>query len=204
VFEEFDDFLRSIGIYAEKHISNSAGIIEFSDGHYDFVRAGIMIYGLYPSKDVDQSFGLRPALSWYATVSHVKTVPQGVGVSYGHTFVTRRETRIATVPIGYADGYPRDLSNKGRVLVGGVFAPIVGRVCMDQFMIDVTDISSADVGSEVVLVGTQGGKALTVEELADAAHSFNYEFVCGAGLRVPKLYYRGEKYIGRTDYLEKI
>ncbi|MDR3292812.1 MAG: alanine racemase [Clostridiales bacterium] len=204
VFEEFDEFLKSIGIYAEKHISNSAGIIEFSDGHYDFVRAGIMTYGLYPSKEVDQNFGLRPALSWYATVSHIKTLPQGVGVSYGHTFVTERETRIATVPIGYADGYPRALSNKGRVLVGGAFAPIVGRVCMDQFMIDVTDIPSADVGSEVVLVGTQGGKTLTVEELADAAHSFNYEFVCGVGLRVPKLYYKGDKYVGRADYLEKI
>ena len=204
-FSRFISFMDDNGLSGiTKHISNSAGIIEFDGGHFDMARSGIMTYGLYPSNEVDKSFGLKPAMSWYASVSHVKTLPEGRGVSYGHTFVTKRPTKIATVPIGYADGYPRALSNRGRVLINGVFAPIVGRVCMDQFMVDVTDADNVEIGSEVVLVGEQGGNLLTVEELADAAYSFNYEFVCGIGLRVPRIYYRNGKFLKRVNYLEKI
>ncbi|MDR2090930.1 MAG: alanine racemase [Clostridiales bacterium] len=317
-FDGFDKFLKSHGIEPRfKHISNSAGIIEFDGIHYDVARAGIMIYGLYPSKEVAQDFGLIPAMSWYARISHIKTLPAGRGVSYGAAYVTKKPTRIATIPVGYADGYPRALSGKGRVIINGRFAPIAGRVCMDQFMVDVTDVPNVDVGTPAVLVGradaeffnagisnaesatsaalskdsnadflagisnsegatptalsersdanflagisnaesktavesgnlsdekqcargnentysesanpltTSNSKAafasehisnekkcvpeneiaISVEELADAASSFNYEFVCGIGMRVPKYYYKNGKFLKRINYIESI
>ncbi|MDR3262745.1 MAG: alanine racemase [Clostridiales bacterium] len=203
-FLKIAEYLKANSVNVDaKHISNSAGIIEF-DEHYDFVRCGIMTYGLYPSKETNQDFGLKPAMSWYASVSHVKTLPSGYGVSYGRTYITSGDTRIATIPIGYADGYPRALSGKGKVIINGKFAPITGRVCMDQFMVDVTGIDGVEIGTQVIIVGTDGGKTITVEELADAAYSFNYEFVCGIGLRVPKIYYKNGKLYKRTDYLEQI
>ncbi|MDR2046777.1 MAG: alanine racemase [Clostridiales bacterium] len=203
-FLSMESFLRANGAETGlKHIGNSAGIIEF-DEHYDIVRPGIMLYGLYPSKEVRQDFGLIPAMSWYARISHVKSLPEGCGISYGSTYVTKKTTKIATVPVGYADGYPRALSNIGRVIVNGRFAPVVGRVCMDQFMVDVTDIPNVAAGTEAVLVGSSGGAAVTVEELADAACSFNYEFVCGIGLRVPRYYYKDGGFYKRVDYLEII
>ncbi|MDR3185428.1 MAG: alanine racemase [Christensenellaceae bacterium] len=191
VFNSFLTFFKSnnldVGI---RHISNSAGIIEFDDQHFDMVRAGIMIYGLYPSKEVSKSFILKPVLSWIARISHIKTLRSGHGVSYGATHITTKETRIATIPIGYADGYPRALSSKGKVLINGKFAPILGRVCMDQFMVDVTEIDNVDIGTSVTLIGVDGDNSISVEDLADAAYSFNYEFVCGIAKRVPRKYIR--------------
>ncbi|MDR0751679.1 MAG: alanine racemase [Christensenellaceae bacterium] len=171
-----------------KHISNSAGIIEFDNCHFDMVRAGIMIYGLYPSKEVTRAFVLKPALTWVARISYVKVMGMGCSVSYGATYVTTGETRIATIPIGYADGYPRALSSNSRVLIKGKEAPVLGRICMDQFMVDVTNIDGVCAGDAAVIVGESGSEKITVEELADKAYSFNYEFVCGIGPRVPRVY----------------
>jgi alanine racemase len=184
-----------------KHISNSAGIIEFEGEHFDMVRMGIMTYGLYPSDEVDKNFGLKPALSFVTRISHIKTLPAGRGISYGLTYTTTAETLVATIPVGYADGYPRALSNKGKVLLHGKFAPILGRVCMDQTMIDVSGIPEAKFGDEVILVGEQRGKRITVEELAAPAASFNYEFVCGIGKRVTRLYYKDGKFFKRVSYI---
>lgn len=175
-----------------RHMCNSAGIIEFADGFLNITRSGIMTYGLYPSQEVHKAnLELHPALQLKSRVAFVKTVGKGFPVSYGSTFVTNREkTVIATVPVGYGDGYPRALSNKGRVLLHGQYAPIIGRVCMDQMMIDVTDIPNVHQGDAVTLVGTDGENRISVEEVADAAYSFNYEFCCGIHKRVPRVYIR--------------
>ena len=184
-----------------KHMSNSAGIINF-DKNYDMVRAGIVLYGLYPSHDIDQSLlPVKPAMRWVAKISHVKTLPAGREISYGGTFVTERETVVATVPVGYADGYPRCLSNIGEVLVCGKRAPIIGRICMDQFMIDVTDIPGVGLGSEVTLVGADGDDCLTMEEVSEKAYSFNYELPCRISRRVPRIYYKGGKEVVSLHYL---
>ncbi|MBQ9228188.1 MAG: alanine racemase [Eubacterium sp.] len=194
LFQDFVAMLEARGIFIPiKHINNSAGIINFNEP-FDMCRMGIITYGLYPSEEVDKALlPLCPVLQWKATVSHIKTLPPGREISYGGTFVTERPTVVATVPVGYADGYPRCLSNKGRVIVGGCYAPILGRVCMDQLMIDVTDIPNVTVGSEAVLVGAQGNSFLTMEEVSNAAYSFNYELPCRISPRVPRVYYRGGK-----------
>lgn len=172
-----------------KHICNSAGIMEFDDHRFDMVRSGIITYGLYPSEEVKKErLDLKPAISWYAHVTHVKTAPAGAGVSYGATYVTEKPTRIATIGLGYADGYFRSLSNKGYVLIRGQKAPIIGRICMDQFMVDVSEIADVAVEDVVTLIGRDGDQYISVEEIADLAGSFNYEFVCDIGKRVPRVY----------------
>ncbi|MVX64783.1 alanine racemase [Clostridium chromiireducens] len=172
-----------------KHMCNSAGIVEFDHHRFDMVRAGIIIYGLYPSEEVDKNaVKIKPALSWRTHVINVKYVDEGHGVSYGKTFITRSKTKIATLSVGYADGYPRALSSKGRVLIHGEYAPIIGRICMDQMMIDVTHINDVEIEDEVTLVGKDGDNIISVEELAGMAGSFNYEFVCGIGKRVTRVY----------------
>lgn len=172
-----------------KHICNSAGIMEFDSHRFQMVRSGIITYGLYPSEEVDKSaLDLRPAMSFRSHVIHVHTAEPGVGVSYGATFVTEKPTRIATVSVGYADGYPRALSNKGRVLIHGQFAPVLGRVCMDQIMVDVSEIDGVKVGDVVTLFGRDGDHFIPVEEPADMAASFNYEFVCSLSRRVTRVY----------------
>lgn len=194
--EKFLDFVQKLdarGINIPiKHMCNSAGIIEFSDGFLNMTRSGIMTYGLYPSEEVNKAnLELHPALQLKSHVAFVKTVQKGFTVSYGSTYVTDKEkTVIATVPVGYGDGYPRALSNKGRVLIHGQYAPIVGRVCMDQMMVNVTDIPNVKQGDTVTLVGTDGDKHISVEEVADNAYSFNYEFCCGINKRVPRVYIR--------------
>ena len=186
-----------------KHVSNSAAIMDLRECRMDMVRSGIITYGLYPSEEVDKSaIDLKPALSLISHVIHVKEVGPGEGVSYGSTFVTDRKTRIATIPVGYADGYPRALSSRGRVIIRGQYAPIIGRICMDQFMVDVTDIEGVSVMDRVTLVGTEGDKNISVEEAADLAGSFNYEFVCGIGKRVPRVYFQDGKAKEAVDYLE--
>lgn len=194
LFKDFAAMLAARGVSIPlRHINNSAGIINF-DESFDMCRMGIITYGLYPSEEVDKTrLPLRPILQWKATISHVKTLPAGREISYGGTYVTEKDTVVATVPVGYADGYPRCLSGKGRVIVNGCYAPILGRVCMDQLMIDVTDIPDTAVGDEAVLVGAQGDCQLTMEEVSNAACSFNYELPCRISPRVPRVYYRDGK-----------
>ncbi len=172
-----------------KDCSNSAGILEMPEANLDVVRAGITLYGLAPSGEVDMNrIALKPALSLYSTVVFVKELPEGSPVSYGGTFVTPKKMRVATIPLGYGDGYPRSLSNKGYVLICGKKASILGRICMDQFMVDVTDIPEAKEGSKVTLIGTDGNETITTDELGVLSGRFNYELVCDLGKRIPRVY----------------
>lgn len=174
-----------------KHCSNSAGIAEMPEANMDAVRAGIILYGLWPSDEVmaDKKIQLKSMLSLKSRVVYVKTVPQGQEISYGGTYTTTRDTRVATICIGYGDGYPRSLSNVGHVLIKGQQAPILGRVCMDQFMIDVTDIDSpVCVGDKVTLIGRDGDEVITMEELGALSGRFNYELACDIGKRIPRIY----------------
>ena len=188
-FNGFFQLLKARGIKIPlRHMNNSAGLMNF-ENHYDLVRAGIVLYGLYPSAEVDPSLlKLKPSLSWYGRVSHISLLPAGREISYGGTYVTTAPTLVATVPVGYADGYNRSLSGKFYVLIRGKKAPILGRICMDQMMVDVTDIPDVKVGDKVTLVGKDGDRQISVEEIAEAAGSFNYEFVCGISRRVPRYY----------------
>ena len=186
---------------ALRHLDNSAGIMNFG-AHADMVRAGIILYGLYPSEEVDkQLLAIKPAMSWYSRVSHVKTLPAGREVSYGGTYITTKETVMATVAAGYADGYRRSLSGKFYVLIRGKKAPILGRVCMDQFVVDVTDIPNVQPGDRVTLMGKDGAEAISAETIAAAAGSFNYEQVCDLSRRVERVYIQNGKEIFRTNYL---
>ena len=191
--EKYDNFVmlleqKNIEIPI-KHMCNSAGIMEFDHHRFDMVRSGIITYGLYPSEDVNKNaIRLKPALEWKTHVVNVKTVEAGCGVSYGITYITKNKTKIATLSVGYADGYPRSLSSKGRVLIHGIYAPIIGKVCMDQMMIDVTHIDNVEIQDEVTLVGKDGDYIISIEELANMAGSFNYEFACGIGNRVTRIY----------------
>lgn len=172
-----------------RHVSNSASIISFPEANLDMVRSGITTYGLYPSEDVPKEIlKLQPAMSWKSKISFVKPIEPGTSISYGGTFTAEKPMIVATVPVGYADGMKRDLSGKGRVLIHGQYAQILGRVCMDQFMIDVTDISNVKMGDTVTIFGKDGDKCIPVEEIAELSHSFNYEFVCSISNRVPRKY----------------
>ena len=174
------------------------------DTHYDMVRSGIVTYGLYPSDEVSPALlALQPAMSWYSRVSHVKILPAGREISYGGTYVTTAPTRVATIPVGYADGYRRGLSSKFYVLIHGKKAPILGRVCMDQMMVDVTDIPETAVGDSVTLIGTDGQETITMEQIAEAAGSFNYEFACGISRRVCRRYLSGGQVVQEVDFLLK-
>lgn len=183
------------------HCSNSAGIIDVKEANMDLVRAGISIYGLYPSAEVEKkNVPLKPALELITHVAHVKWVDEGTTVSYGCTYVTKKRTKIATIPVGYGDGYPRSLSNKGYVLIHGKKAAILGRVCMDQFMVDVTEIEDVKFGDRVTLVGADQGEELPVEILSDLSGRFNYEFVCDLGKRIPREFIRHGKVVEQMDY----
>ena len=185
-----------------RHIYNSAALIDFDEDVFNQARAGIALYGLYPSEEVDKSRAdLKPSLSLYTHIVYIKTVGPGTGISYGRTYVTDKETKIATLPIGYGDGYKRNLSNKGYVLIGGKRAPIVGRVCMDQMMVDVTDVDAHE-GDLVTLIGKDGNEEITVEELSELAGTFNYEFVCDLGKRIPRVYYRNGEVVCMKDYFD--
>ena len=173
-----------------RHIANSAAILDLPDMHLDMVRAGIIIYGLWPSDEVDHQVELIPAMKFKTQVGFVKEVSPQVSISYGRTYFTNKPSLIATLPIGYADGWSRLLANKATVLVRGQQAPLVGRVCMDQCMIDVTDIPGVGPGDEVLLFG---GKDLPVEKIADYMGTINYEIICMVGKRVPRFY------IGSSD-----
>ena len=185
----FADKLERAGIPIPlRHCSNSASILELPEAHLDMVRAGITIYGIYPSDEMDRKKNvLQPVMELKSHIAYIKKVPAGTPVSYGGTFVTERETRVATIPVGYGDGYPRSLSNKGYVLIGGQTAPIIGRVCMDQFMVDVTDIEAHEQ-EEVTLLGKDGGAFLGIDELGRLSGRFPYEFACCINERVPRVY----------------
>lgn len=204
LFKNFITMLSDRGVdIPVKHLNNSAGIMVF-DETFDMVRSGIVNYGLYPSEEVDRSLlDIKPAMEWKARISHIKTLDAGREISYGGTYITEKETVVATIPVGYADGYPRCLSNIGRVIVNGQYAPILGRVCMDQFMVDITDIPGVKPEDEVTLVGRDGNAVLTMEEVSELAHSFNYELPCRVARRVPRVYIKDGKVIKTVNYLEK-
>lgn len=172
-----------------KHMSNTAGIMEFKEANYNMVRCGIATYGIYPSDEVSKDkVRLIPAMELKTHVIYVKDVEAGVGISYGATYVTDKKRRIATIPVGYADGYSRNLSNTGKVIIHGQYAPIVGRICMDQFMVDVSDIPDVKQGDLVTLLGKDQDACISAEELAAWSHSFPYELVCTIGKRIPRVY----------------
>lgn len=187
-----------------KHCSNSAGILTMPQANFSLVRAGITLYGLSPSEEVTKDIlALDPVLSLKSRLVYVKEIEAGTPVSYGGTFVARGRMRIATVPVGYGDGYPRSLSNKGSVLVRGKRAPILGRICMDQFMVDVSDIPGAAEGDEVTLIGADGVDCITMEELGALSGRFNYELACDLGKRIPRVYLKdGEIVCTKDDYGE--
>lgn len=205
LFEKMISMLEERGIEIPiKHCSNSAGIVELKEANMDMVRAGITLYGLWPSEEVRRDIiDLKPVLSLITHVAYVKDLEAGRAISYGGTYVTKRPSRIATIPVGYADGYARGLSNKGAVLIHGKRAPICGRVCMDQFMVDVTDIPEVKMGDEVILIGSAGEETITMEEVGELSGRFNYEFVCNLGKRIPRVFRRNGKIIARKDHFSE-
>ena len=190
LYKDFCNKLEKEGIEIPiKHVSNSASILELSHANMNMVRAGITLYGLWPSDEVSKEIiPLYPMMKLVSHVSFVKILPEGREISYGGTYKTNKDTVIATIPCGYADGIPRGLSNKGYVLIHGQKAPIVGRVCMDQFMVDVSNIEDVKVRDEVVIIGCQGNEIITAEEVGDISGRFNYELVCDISKRVPRVY----------------
>lgn len=201
-FEWMTQRLEEEGVtFPYVHASNSAGIIDVRRADYNLVRAGIAIYGLYPSEEVDkEKVQLKPALSLKSHIAFVKDIPAGTPVSYGGDFVSEHQMRIATIPIGYGDGYPRSLSDTGYVLIRGKKAPIIGRICMDQFMVDVSDIPEVKFGDEVTLIGRDQEEYLPVEKLSELSGRFNYEFVCDLGKRIPRVYVQDGKVEEQVDY----
>ena len=206
--DRFRGFIRQIEeTYAYsipvKHCSNSAGIVELPEANMDVVRAGITLYGLWPSEEVSRNIvSLHPVLSLKSHIVYIKDVEAGVPISYGGTYITPKKMRVATIPVGYGDGYPRGLSNKGYVLIRGKKAPILGRVCMDQFMVSVEEIPDAKEGDEVTLIGTDGTEQITMEELGGLSGRFNYELACDLGKRIPRVYVKDGTVVSVKDYYE--
>ena len=202
LFDAFDAMLKARGVQIPiRHLDNSAGLMNFPH-HYEMVRSGIVTYGMYPSEEVPPHLmSIAPALSWVSRITHVKKLPAGCAISYGGTFITTRPTTVATIPVGYADGYRRSLSGKFYVLIHGQKAPILGRICMDQMMVDVTHIPNVQLEDKVTLVGCDGDETITMEQIAATADSFNYEFVCGISRRVPRFYYQDGACVSTVHYL---
>lgn len=205
IFNSFSERIeKELGLNIPfKHVSNSAGIIEYPEANMDLVRAGIILYGLWPSKDVSkEKVPLKPVLSLHSKIVFIKTVPPKTSISYGGTFVSEKEMIIATVPIGYGEGYPRSLSNKADVLIRGQRCKILGRVCMDQLMVDVTDVKDVKEGDVVTLIGQDGSEIISMEELGDISGRFNYEMACDFGKRIPRVFTRNNKILYTKDYYE--
>ena len=202
LFSRFDSMLQARGIHIPiRHLDNSAGIMNYPHP-YEMVRSGIITYGLYPSTEVDKDLlNIRPALRWTSHIAFIKELPAGREIGYGAAYTTKRTTRVATIPVGYADGYRRSLSGKFYVLIHSRKAPILGRICMDQMMVDVSDIPDAAMYDEVVLIGRSGNLCISVEEIAAASDSFNYELICSISRRVPRIYYSSGKEITSVRYL---
>ena len=205
LFQNFIDKIQTeLGITIPvKHCSNSAAILEMPQANMDMVRAGITTYGLYPSEEVRKDIvPLRAAMSLYSHIVYCKTIHAGQSVSYGGLFTAQKDTRVATIPVGYGDGYPRSLSGRGYVLIHGKRAPILGRVCMDQFMVDISEIPEAMDGDKVTLLGMDGTERITAEELGELSGRFNYEFVCDLGKRIPRVYIQHGEITEVRDYFE--
>ena len=174
-----------------RHLANSAASIDELPDSFNLVRPGIMLYGSYPAKRFQQKIDLKPVMNLSTKIISLKKVPQGTSISYGRTFTCKRESLIAALPIGYADGYSRALSNRGEVLIRGRKAPVAGVVCMDLVMIDVTDIPGVELGDEAILMGSQGSEVITAEDIAEKMSTISYEFLCGIGPRIPRVYTKG-------------
>ena len=205
LFQNFIDRIQTeLGLTIPvKHCSNSAAILEMPQANMDMVRAGITTYGLYPSEEVRKDIvPLRAAMSLYSHIVYCKTIHSGQSVSYGGLFTAQKDTRVATIPVGYGDGYPRSLSGRGYVLIHGKRAPILGRVCMDQFMVDISEIPEAMDGDKVTLLGMDGTERITAEELGELSGRFNYEFVCDLGKRIPRVYIQHGEITEVRDYFE--
>ena len=206
-YKEFLGYLKELGVKIPiRHCSNSAGIVEsLESNHMDMVRAGIAIYGMYPSDEVDHnSVKLTPAMEIKSCITYIKVIEAGTAVSYGGTFVADHTMKVATIPVGYGDGYVRSLSGKGDVLIHGKRAAILGRICMDQFMVDVTDIPDVQEDDEVTLLGSDGAECITMEELAEKSGGFHYEMICDIGKRIPRVYLKDGKVVGTKDYFDDV
>ena len=206
-YKEFLGYLKELGVKIPiRHCSNSAGIVEsLESNHMDMVRAGIAIYGMYPSDEVDHnSVKLTPAMEIKSCITYIKEIEAGTAVSYGGTFVADHTMKVATIPVGYGDGYVRSLSGKGDVLIHGKRAAILGRICMDQFMVDVTDIPDVQEDDEVTLLGSDGAECITMEELAEKSVGFHYEMICDIGKRIPRVYLKDGKVVGTKDYFDDV
>ena len=204
LFEQMIQQLEEKGLNIPiKHCSNSAAIMDLPHMNMDVVRAGIILYGLLPSDEVrHEQMDLRPAMELKSKVIFVKELEAGRSISYGGTHVLTEKRKIATIPVGYGDGYPRQLSNRGYVFIRGQKAPICGRICMDQFMVDVTDIPDVQWGDDVTLIGRDGDRMITMEELGELSGRFNYEFACDIGERVPRVFYRNGWIVATIDNFE--
>lgn len=202
LFLSVTERLRGRGIeFPLRHCSNSAAILDYPEMNLDMVRAGVILYGMYPSSAVSRRIPLLPVMELKTVVSMVKTLPAGTPVSYSRTFETTGPTTLATVPIGYADGYPRLLSNRAEMLLGGKRVPVRGNVCMDQCMLDVTGLPDVREGAEVTVFGREGNERVTADELAAKAGLINYEVTCGLSRRVPRVYVKNNEMIETTDYM---
>lgn len=201
-FRKMQEMLKERGVTIPiSHCSNSAAIIDMPKANMNVVRAGISLYGLWPSDEVrKENIDLKPALSLKSQIVFLKELEKGRSISYGATYQTTELQRIATIPVGYGDGYPRSLSGKGYVLIHGKRAPVCGRICMDQFMVDVTRIPEAVEGDEVILIGSDGQERITMEEIGDLSGRFNYEFACDLGKRIPRVYVKNGIVMETKDY----
>ncbi|MEG0772767.1 alanine racemase [Clostridium sp.] len=203
-YNEFNEKLIDLGIDIPlKHLSNSAATMDLPIAHYNAVRPGIILYGCYPSEEVmKEKVNVQPVMSIKANIVHIKTLTEGEYISYGRTFKTERESVIATLPIGYADGFTRLLFGKAKVIINGKFAPVVGRICMDQCMIDITDIDGVKIGDEVILIGAdEFNNVITADDIAKQVGTINYEVVCAVSKRVPRVYKKGGKIINIRNYV---
>lgn len=208
-YEQYEKIIRISNLLKEKgldipfkHVSNSGAIIDLPETYLDGVRAGIILYGYYPSNEVNkEKLKLKPALTLKARISHIKELDKDMYISYGRTFKTNRKSIIATLPIGYADGYIRNLSDKVKVLVKGKFANVVGRICMDQCMIDITDIPGVQVGDEVILLGEDNGIKYNADDLAEELNTINYEILCLLKERIPRVYIKDGEIIKVRNYI---
>jgi alanine racemase len=204
-FERFTDIIQKLGDrglkFRLRHCCNSAGLLNFPQMQLDMVRPGIILYGMTPAEGMPLPIELKPVMSLKTIVSQVKTLESGTAVSYGMKYVTDGKKRVATLPVGYADGFARSLSNKADVLIAGKRARIIGRVCMDQCMADVTDIPEAAENKIVTVIGRDGDNCVTMEELADFMGTINYETACLIGKRVPRVFLKGGKIVGTQNYI---
>lgn len=202
-FQDFNEKLSNLGIEIPlKHVSNSGAIMDMPETYLDAVRAGIILYGYYPSNEVNKNnLSLKPALTLKACITRVQEMDTDMYISYGKTFKTKRKSLIATLPIGYADGYSRLLSKNGKVIINGKFAPIVGRICMDQCMIDVTDIGDVKIGDEVILLGEEGNLKFNADNLAEIIGTINYEILCMLKYRIPRVYIKNGEIFNVRNYI---